>query len=335
MEATSDFVDDHNDPAQEDQQSSQVEEMSNEELIAEVAQAIDYLFEPSALVNNSYLINRAVNENFEIPIKNIYFERSVKAKTNNRELINRALDKATNITVNKKGDIITSIMPKNNETKRKIVVKNIPKEKVGEFKHFVYGLDEFKEGALTWNFNYQLSMVSIICRDEEMAAHLYQLLTNNKFEDQALELSLENENLYISALEIQKKKFKNAYPNPMAQMYSYNNMLNPYQMYAMFTGQANNFYVTNYYPHMNQHYANPQTQPFIQPPMFNPNPTPNPTTFNKKPYNPNYKNGDKKFYSKRGKQPREKNYNRHSTNSRASTKSSSSIVVNENDFPPL
>ena len=70
-----------------------------------------------------------------------------------------------------------------------------------------------------------------------------------------MDCSLDNDNLYISGLEIMKRKARN-YNNPMNQMNAMNTMMmnpmygyggyNPYQMYPMYT-PANNYYVTSKY----------------------------------------------------------------------------------------
>jgi len=324
MEGATNFVEDSKGPTQEATQTSPHLEKSREELIADITQLLDNLFESHNIVNNSYLINRAINENFEIPSKVIYGERSIRALTSDREIINKALENTNNITVNKKGDVVFSVQPKNNEFKRKITIKNVPREKRHAFREFVNSLLSQKEEPLTWNFNPQLSIVTLICKDEPTASHLFELLTTTKFDEETLECSLDSENVYHAGVENQKKKTRN-FANPMNPMFPYNAY--PYPMYPAFfppTTAPNNFYVTNYYRSMNHFYANVPNPGYVKP-IYN-----SPPTFGKKPYNPNYKN-DRKPYAKKGKQFRDKNFK---YGNKMSTKSSS-VEVNDNEFPPL
>lgn len=100
-----------------------------------------------------------------------------------------------------------------------------------------------------------------------------------------------------------------------------------------------------------------QNAPYVKP-MFNPNMNMNQAAgqnpsfnsnpgMNKKPYNPNYRNGngvlksigpnkhiDKKPYVKQKRPFNKDNKNYKYNNNRASTKSNS-IEVNDNEFPPL
>ena len=54
----------------------------------------------------------------------------------------KALANTQNIVVNKKDDIVTSVMLRNNKLRRKVTVKNISKDKHDAFKNFVYSLED-------------------------------------------------------------------------------------------------------------------------------------------------------------------------------------------------
>jgi len=217
--------------------------------------------------------------------------------------------------------------------KRKITIKNIPKEKRDAFKRFLYSFEGAKDIISNWLPYPHLNLVHVICKDEESAAHLFELLTTTQFEDQIVECYLSDENLYSQGLENLKRRSQN-YSNPMNAMnpmmlmntmYNYN-AYNPYMPFPMnnfFNGPANNNYPQNYYRNMNPYYG--MQNPGFTKPAYNNN-----QSYNKKPYNQNYRNNDKKAYAKRVKQPRERN-SKYGGKSNAH----SNVEVNDREFPPL
>lgn len=344
---------DVNNNNQEDQEVNGHPERPREEIVADLIPIINSLFDPTNIVHNAYLIKRAKNEKFEVPIQVIYAEKSIKNLSDDKEIVNEALEKSENVIVNKKDNVVQSVTLRNNELRRKITVQNIPREKRDPFKQFVTSLEGVQEDTLSWNFN-KLNFANILCKDEEAASNLYKLLSSSNFEDAALDVSLNNDNIYISALENLKRKTKN-YPNQQNPM-DYINYMNPTnpmnarnQMYAAYnmmgynpymTGYPmNNYYqgATNYYNTQNyrnvhnNYYQAAQTQSSYSKPIQSQN-----NTYNKKNYNntsahhnnnQNYNNA----YTKKNKQPREKNY-KYSGNKGAPR---TNVVVNEKDFPPL
>jgi len=336
MEGATNNVQNPQGSTQEDAQpTSQPVELTREEQIESLTQLLQNLFDPNNLVNNLYLIQKAQNHNFEIPIKFVYMERSVKGITTDRDTINEALNNASNVVVLKKDGYVTAVKPKQNDLQRKVDVKNIPLEKKDAFKTFVYSFEEIKDSIINMKFNPQIKITSIICKDEASASLLYEKLTTIKFDEEVVDCALSTESLYISAIETQNRKSR-AFPNPINPVYGVNPQMNPmfgYNPYAGFPYQManyygmpqNNFYVTNNYSSMNHYYNNPNGTQGYGKAGYNGN-----ASGYKKPYNPNYKSDDKKPHMKRGgKQPRDKNF-KHS--SKPSTKA---IEVNENEFPPL
>jgi len=342
MEGATDNVQIQQGSTQEEAQpTSPPVELSREEQIESLTQLLENLFDPNNLVNNLYLIQKAQNNNFEIPIKFVYMERSVKGITTDRDTINEALNNASNVVVLKKDGYVTAVKPKQNELQRKVDVKNIPLEKKDSFKAYVYSIEELKDSIINLKFNPSIKITSIICKDEASASLLFEKLTSNQFEEETLDCALSTESLYISAIENQNRKSRNfnnshqvnqgygmnAQYNPMLGYNPYGGY-NPYQMAGYYGMPQNNFYVTNNYSNMNHYYNNPAGGQNYKT-GYNGN-----ASGYKKPYNPNYKAGDnKKPHLKRGgaKQPRDKNFK---YGNKAGAKSSS-IEVNETEFPPL
>jgi len=341
MEGATNNVQNQQGSNQEDAQpTSPPVELSREEQIQSLTQLLENLFDPNNLVNNLYLIQKAQNNNFEIPIKFVYMERSVKGITTDRDTINEALNNASNVVVLKKDGYVTAVKPKQNELQRKVDVKNIPLEKKDSFKAYVYSIEEIKDSIINLKFNPQIKITSIICKDEASASLLFEKLTSNQFEEETLDCALSTESLYISAIENQNRKSRglnnnlpiNPYGmNPqMNPMYGYNPYggYNPYQMSGYYGMPQNNFYVTkDNYSNMNHYYNNPAGGQGYAKTGYNGN-----ASGYKKPYNPNYKSGDKKPHLKRGgKQPRDnKNFKYNNKGAK-----SSNIEVNETEFPPL
>jgi hypothetical protein len=305
---------------------------SREELVEELTQFFEKLFEASNIVNNSYLVQRAQNEYFEIPIKFIYSERNVKNITQDREIVHEALEKNSNVVLKKKNDEVISITLKNFKLQRKIVIKNIPGNKIDAFKQFVNTLDENTNEKITnWNFNSQMNLVSVVCTDEASASQIYQRLSTSQFEGVNIDCSLASESLYISGMENLKKKaksFKN--PNPMFPMgmntmftYPYANYIDPYVMNAFYGNFANNYYASDY-QNVNQFPVATQNDLKAAYP-------PRQKAYNNKQFynNKNYKN-DQKPYSQRIKQPRDNNFKHQNKQNHKSN-----FVVRENEFPPL
>jgi hypothetical protein len=346
---------DTNHNIEEDEQLNGHVERPREEVVAELILIINNLFDFNNIVHNSYLIKRAKNEKFEVPIQVIYNENNIRNVSDDKDIVNEALEKSENIIVNKKDNNIHSVSLRNNELRRKITVQNIPREKRDAFKQFVISLNDAKEDTYNWNFN-KLNFANILCKDEETASNLYKLISTSKFEEEPLDCSLNSDNIYISGLENLKRKNRN-YANPQTQMdfvnymnpinamnprnqMFYNNMMgfNPYMqgypMNAYYNGASNNYYVTNHYRNMNNYHQNTSPQNYVKPAQQTQN-----TNYNKKPYtynssnnnnNQNYNNDKRAYAKKNNKQPRDKNYK---YNNKGGARSN--VVVNDNDFPPL
>ena len=59
----------------------------------------------------------------------------------------KALERAENVLVNKKGDVIDSVKPKHDQLKKNITVKGIAREDETEFKQLVNSLEGSKDGV--------------------------------------------------------------------------------------------------------------------------------------------------------------------------------------------
>lgn len=235
-----------------------------ENVINEITQILNHLFDPNNLSNNLYLIQRSQGITFHIPVKYIYEEYSIKAKSADQEIINEAIERAENVIANKKGDIIESVKPKYDQLRKNITVKNIARDDENEFKQIVYGLEGAQESIVNWSLNQQLNMVTIVCKDEQSAIDLYNQLAKTQYKDAPLDISLNFENLYIIALENVKNRGRGG---PGFQQNRQYNMMPQYQMQALFLSQMSNNYFKNYYPANNFYMQNPM---MMQMPM-NPN----------------------------------------------------------------
>jgi hypothetical protein len=314
--------------------------ISNDEaynnLKGELVQIIDNLFDPYYIIKNAYLINRSMNETFEIPTKWIYLENSIRERTQDKQLINSALDSAKNVILNKTDNFVNSVRPKISQLKRKIIIENISKEKHEAVRADIYATEEdMRSKILNFYYRASTSTLSILCRDEAYAAQLYETLSTKEYEGEKLNVSLVSESLYQSAQDLLAAKKPRGYPHrqaPAPQMYQ-QNVFNPYQMppnyynnympYQYYMPPVATGYGQNYYPNMDYMY---QAMPN---PMYNQQVPYNNQAPYKKPYNPNYKN-DKKPYVKR---PRPQT-NDNQYGNKLSTKSSS-IEVNDSEFPAL
>jgi hypothetical protein len=101
----------------------------------------------------------------------------------------------------------------------------------------VYSFVSSQDDIITWSVNPALNTATVVCKDEQNASQLFQMLTQTPFKGSLLNCSLNFESLYISALEYIQKR-KREYPRPN-QPYYYPNysMQQPY-----------------YYPPMNMGY---------------------------------------------------------------------------------
>mmetsp|Transcript_18273 Transcript_18273/g.15928 ORF Transcript_18273/g.15928 Transcript_18273/m.15928 type:complete len:89 (+) Transcript_18273:102-368(+) len=71
----------------QDEQPNNTQPRTDEQIVADLVAKLDYLFNPNNLMRNSYLTKRANGISFEIPIRFIYEEFSVKTITQDSNLI--------------------------------------------------------------------------------------------------------------------------------------------------------------------------------------------------------------------------------------------------------
>jgi hypothetical protein len=315
--------------APKDNQHAFNSQYNEEELIEEITQILNNLFEPNNLSNNAYLVFKAQGVTFHIPVRCIYEEKSIKAKTLDKDIINKAIEKAENCTATKRGDVIEYVKPKIDSLRKNISVKGTLRENENEFKQFVYAFTGAQEGIVSWNLNPQLSVTSIICRDEKFATDLFNYLSKTQYKDAPIDCQLNFESLYISALEnVKRRKKLNDYPQNRPYM-----VPTYQQMAPFFFNQMNNGYIKNYYqPPTNFYMPNPgfdrpmntmgmSMNPNINGSMNRPQNYYNKSggtgrrVFNKKP------RGNRGRYQKNGYKP--------------SSHQPTNVEVNDSDFPPL
>jgi len=294
-------------------------QLNPEELLAEVTQIVNRLFDPKNLINNAYLVKYSKGTNFEIPVEFIYNEYSIREKTQNKEIIDQALQNAPNVSVVIRGERIDSVKPKVEQTRSRITVYGIEEGQREELQKFVNQFLTNPDDILSWSFNNQLTLTILNCKDEDIASDLYKHLTTNSFKGSSLQCSLDFLNLYISALENIKKRKKAK--NYQQSRPNNNFYMNPYQMQAFYQMQMS--YMNMY---GNQNYYRPQN---MGGPM---NMQPN-SNMGTSPEGKYHNNGYQKkpFNSKRGgfNKHRNKNFGNRRDNSNVN------VPINDNDFPPL
>lgn len=305
------------------QESEQTVTQSNpEELLAEITQILNRLFDPKNLINNAYLVKYSKGTNFEIPIEVLYQEYSIREKTTNKEIIDQALLNAENVSVVIRGEKIDAVKPKVEQTKSKVTVIGVEDAHKDEFQQFVNGFLSNPDDILSWSYNNQMNLTILNCKDEDVASNLYEKLTTNSFKGSSLQCSLEFLNLYISALENIKKRKKNkTYQQPRPNPNYY---VNPYQMqqayYQMQMGYMNMYGNQNYYRGQNMNMGgsmNMQGGNGMGPSdgkYYN-------NGYQKRTFN-NYKRGGFNKY-------RNRNYGNRSNDPNVN------VPINDNDFPPL
>jgi hypothetical protein len=181
MENVVSGVEETKEEAPRDNQHAFKPQNNEDELIEELTQILNNLFDPNNLSNNAYLVYKALGVTFHIPVRFIYEENSIKAKTLDKEIINKAIERAENVSTSKKGDIIEYVKPKTDSLRKNISVKGTLRETESEFKQLVYAFQGAKEGIVNWNLNPQLNVTSISCRDEKFANDLFNYLSKTQF----------------------------------------------------------------------------------------------------------------------------------------------------------
>jgi len=293
---------------------------SNEEIVADLTELLNSLFEPKNLMSNSYLTKRALGITFEIPVRFIYDENHVRSICSDLNLLNKALEQAENVVITKKGDHIENVRPKKDQSKTNIRINDINKEDQEELKKHVYSFVGSPDDIITWVVNTSLNTATVVCKDEQIASQLFQKLSQTPLKDSHLNCSLHFESLYISALEYIQKR-KKEYPRTN-QPYYYPNysMQQPYYYPPMNMG-----YMKNMYENPNTFYQNPN----MGAPM-NIN-----GGGNMKNGGGYYRGNNRKTFNKRGGGGGGKFYKGKKPYGGRKEDQPSNIEVNDNEFPPL
>jgi hypothetical protein len=286
---------------------------------------LNNLFEPSNLQNNAYLVSKAAGASFHIPVKFIYDENSIKALTYDKNLIDQAIERAENVTPIKKSDIIEYVKPTTDQLRKTIIVKGITKDSENDFRELVDKFEGAQEGIINWLYNPQLNVINIVCRDEKVGSELYNYLSSQTFRDSVIDCALNFESLYISALELLKKRPK----RPIDHQKNRGGYMMPqYQMPPYYFNPMNNGYMRNFYPPPN----------FFMPGQMNPmampmNPNINGPNIRGGPQQMHYKNSGKRGgFNKRQPGKRGGRYNK---NGGYKQNQPTNVEVNDSDFPPL
>jgi hypothetical protein len=219
--------------------NNQTRNKTEEEIFQELVSTFNNMFQYENLLNNSYLVHRT-NISFDIDIKVIYEEFTVKSITSNEKLINQALEATDNVIVKKRGDTIETVRPKKNTLRITLRINNLNKSDSDELKQIAIG---FIEGAdqIKWDFNHNIGIVTVVCKNEQTAETLYNKLSTLTFKGNQLDVALSEESLYISASDnIMNRKKGSGYGgrpfmNPY-QMNFYNPYMYPAPMYGNMQG---------------------------------------------------------------------------------------------------
>jgi len=299
---------------------------NNQELTIErLTHNLNNLFEPSNLQNNAYLVSKAIGASFHIPAKFIYDENSIKALTYDRLLIDQAIERAENVTAIKKGDIIEYVKPTTDQLRKTIIVKGITKDSENDFRELVDKFEGAQEGIINWIYNPQLNVINIVCRDEKVGSELYNYLSSQTFRDSVIDCALNFESLYISALELLKKRPKRPIDHQKNRNF---NMMPQYQMPPYYFNPMNNGYMRNFYPPPN----------FFMPGQMNMgmgmNPNINaPSNRGGAPYA--YKNSGRRGGFGKKPQGGKRGGGRYNKNGGYKQSHPTNVEVNDSDFPPL
>jgi len=198
---------------------------------------------------NKYLINRA-NPYLEIPVRYIYEEHGVKGKTFDKNIINKALNKCSSIS------LINNeyVKLKHSVNRNKLIIKSIEKNDEDDFRKLVEGLVPTKEEIKSFQYDSKFNIVYIGLNDEESAKKLLHLLSEKKFKEKNIDCTFHEENLFISMMQdIQSQRPKQPYFTPNYPTYNpmfgqnpfyMNPMMNPYLGYQQntgYTGRYNNY----------------------------------------------------------------------------------------------
>jgi len=103
------------------QQNQQNLQRTEEELVAELTPVLEGMFYFDNIVKNSYLVNRALGVGFEIPVKYIYEENTIRSRCSDEKIVNQALLSAKNLVTTKKDDKITTVRP--SKTSLKTIIR--------------------------------------------------------------------------------------------------------------------------------------------------------------------------------------------------------------------
>jgi len=222
---------------------------TEEELIEELTQLFETMFKQDNFRKNKYLINRS-NPYLEIPVKFIYDENGVRSKTMDRNIINKALNKCSQVS------LINNeyVKLKHTAIRNKLIVKGIEKIDEDDFRRLAESLIS-KDEIKVINYDPKFSIVYITLADDAGAQKLLHSLSEKKFREKNIDSAFHEENLYISMMQdIQAQRPRQPYIPPQFQgpygpMFSQgpfymNPMMNPYMGYPQnpgYRGGYNNY----------------------------------------------------------------------------------------------
>jgi hypothetical protein len=105
------------------------------------------MFETKNILTNPYLIKKAKEITFEIPVQFVHDEYSIKDITTDRNLVNqvaffyhltlKALLKAKNLTAIQKSDVIEAVKPKPDQIKCNMSIKGVPGNIQNDLKTYI------------------------------------------------------------------------------------------------------------------------------------------------------------------------------------------------------
>jgi len=180
-------------------------------------------------------------------VRTMYEELGVRSRTQDRNIINKALNQVSAIS------LINNeyIKLKNSVLRNKVLVKSIEKENEEDFKNLINEIYPNKDDIKSINYDSKFSTVTITMSDEETAKKLLHLLFDRKFKENYIDCSFQEENLYISMIqENQNQGRQKPFTN-----YPFNNSYGPMMM------PPNPFYM-NMNQVMNPFMPFPQSQPY-------------------------------------------------------------------------
>jgi len=225
------------------QQNQQSQQRSEQDIVTELTQILDNLFYTENIVKNSYLVNRASDVSFEIPVKCIYDEHTIRSRCGDEKLINQALLAAKNLVATKKDDKIISVRPSKTSLKTIVRLSQVQQKDSEDLRQFVGTLVNSPENDFEYEYNSQRGVVTIFAATEAIAAEIFNKIQGTQFKESKVVCNLDSETLYTHALETTKKLKRQ---NPYKQQY-YNNYQMPYY-------NPNNFGFMN----MNPYFQGPE-----------------------------------------------------------------------------